>query len=85
VKLLVEKDANIKSKDDGGWTPLMIGICFNHLFNLNYLLFLFKASRNGHIEVAKLLLDRGADIESINVDRGTALNLGICFNYIYSI
>ena len=26
AKLLVEKGANIKSKDDGGWTPLMSGI-----------------------------------------------------------
>ena len=58
---------------------------FNYLFNLNYLLFLFTASRYGHIEVAKLLLDRGADIESINVDRGTALNWGICFNYLFNL
>jgi ankyrin repeat protein len=63
----------------------MFGICFNYLFNINYFLFLFlfTASLNGHIEVAKLLLDRGPDIESMNVDE--ALNLGICFNYLFNL
>ena len=48
VKLLVEKVANIESKDRDGWTPLIHGIFFNYFFNLNYLLFLFIDSHGGH-------------------------------------
>ena len=83
AKLLLERGADIESKDRWGKTPLIEGIFLKYLFNLNYLSFLFIASRYGHIGVVKLLIEKGAMINSN--DGGIALRDGIFFNYIQSI
>ena len=79
AKVLLDAGANIESKDIDGCTPLIYGIFFNNWFNLNNILFCFKASANGHIEVAELLVERGADIESEWYGK-TPLIYGIFFN-----
>ena len=86
AKLLLERGANIEAKDTWGYsTPLYEGIFFNYLFNLNYLLFLFIASRYGRIGVVKLLVEKGASLKSEDGGEGTAFLDGIFFNYIQSI
>ncbi len=64
VKELLDRGANIEKKDIDGFNPLILGI-FLELFNHFkwFIYFLFKASRNGHIEVVKELLNSGANIE----------------------
>ena len=80
VKLLVESGANIESTDEYGLTPLMIG-CFistYYFFKFSIFLFLFIASNDGHIEVAKLLLERGASVKPIDyLCSQNALHFGI--------
>ena len=91
AKELLDAGAVIESKDWYGKTPLIYGIFCNNLFNLNFILFCFEASANGHIEVAKLLVERGADIESKDSFEKTPLISGKCFikfstdiiNYFY--
>ncbi len=41
VKKLVKYNADIETKDNSGWTPLIWGIFINNEINLNYLLFLY--------------------------------------------
>ena len=79
VKLLLERGAIIETKDKDGCTPLIYGICFNCLLKLNFIFFCFKASANGHIEVARLLVERGADIESKESFEKTPLIYGNFF------
>ena len=79
-KLLLERGAIIESKDKNGRTALVSGICFNKFFNWNYQLFSCLACDKGHIEVAKLLVERGADIESKDSFEKTPLIYGIFFN-----
>jgi hypothetical protein len=46
-----------------------------------FIYFLFIASRWGHIEVVKELLDRGANIEEKDISGRTSLIEGIFLNY----
>ena len=48
MKLLLEKGADVKSKDGGGQTPLSRTVKGGH----------------GHEAVVKLLLEKGADVKS---------------------
>ena len=52
---------------------------FNRFKSSSY--FLFIASSNGHIEVVKELLDRGANIEEKDNDGMNPLMWGIFLNY----
>ena len=83
---MLERGADIQSKDRGGGTALIWGIFFNYLFNSIKIIFyfLFIASYGGHFDVAKLLIERGADIKSKNTDGQTPLIEGI-FRTYYSI
>ena len=85
VKLLLERGAIIETEDKDGCTPLIYGICFNCLLKLNFILFCFKASANGHIEVGKLLVERGADIKSKDKNGFTSLIYGLFFNYLLNL
>jgi hypothetical protein len=82
VKELLNRGANIEEKDKFGQTPLIEGI-FLQLFNhfKRFIYFLFIASRDGHIEVVKELLNRGANIEEKDNDGETPLIKGIFLNY----
>ena len=62
---MVERGADVESKDHNGKTPLIIGIFLNYVFTFNYFFILFTASR-GRIEVVKLLLERGASVKPID-------------------
>ena len=84
AKLLIDAGADIESKNDNGWTTLILGIFFNYAFHLNYF-FSFIASEKGLIEVAKLLIDAGVDIETKDDDGQTPLFLGIFFNYAFHL
>ena len=55
------------------------------MLSISIIYFLFIASRYGHIEVAKLLIDAGADIESKNDNGWTPLILGILYNYAFHL
>ena len=85
AKELLDAGAVIESKDWYGKTPLIYGIFCNNLFNLNFILFCFEASANGHIEVAKLLVERGADIKSKDKNGFTSLIYGLFFNYLLNL
>ncbi len=82
VKELLNRGANIEEKDNDGYTPLISGI-FLQLFNHFkwFIYFLFIASFNGHIEVVKELLNRGANIEEKDNYGNTPLIKGIFLNY----
>ena len=85
AKELLDAGAVIESKDWYGKTPLIYGIFCNNLFNLNFILFCFEASANGHIEVAKLLVERGADIKSKDKNGFTSPIYGLFFNYLLNL
>ena len=85
AKLLIDAGVDIESKNDNGWTPLILGIFLNYAFPLNYYFFIFIASRNGHIEVAKFLMERGADVESKDRHGQTPLIIGIFFNHAFHL
>ena len=85
AKELLDAGAVIESKDWYGKTPLIYGIFCNNLFNLNFILFCFEASANGYIEVAKLLVERGADIKSKDKNGFTSLIYGLFFNYLLNL
>jgi ankyrin repeat protein len=72
------KGAYVEEKDEFGQTPLIKGI-FLQLFNYFkwFIYFLFIASASGQIEVAKKLLDRGANIEEKDKFERTPLFWGI--------
>ncbi len=76
------KGANVEEKDKLGQTPLIKGI-FLQLFNYFkwFIYFLFIALRDGHIEVVKKLLERGANIEEKDKFERTPLIWGIFLNY----
>ncbi|KAN0070496.1 Ankyrin repeat-containing domain protein [Elaphomyces granulatus] len=65
VKLLLEKGAYLESKDRSGWTPLLSAAKNGHEvvggFDQTPLL---VAAGNGHEAMVKLLLEKGADLES---------------------
>ena len=66
------------------WTdPTFSWYIFQLCIPFKLFIILFIVSRYGHIEVAKLLIDAGADIESKNDNGWTPLILGIFFNYAF--
>ena len=80
AKLLVKRGADVESKTEYGGTPLIIGIFLNYVFNFNYFFILFTASSWDNIEVVKLLVERGADVESKDHNGWTPLHWGIFLN-----
>ena len=63
VKALLIHNAKVDSTGYLGRTPLSLGLYFNYLINLKFLIFcLLKASENGHVEVVKQLLEHNANI-----------------------
>jgi ankyrin repeat protein len=78
VKELLNRGANIEEKNNDGWTPLICGIFLELLNHFKWFIyFLYIASLNGHIEVVKELLNRGANIEQKDNDGMTPLIWGI--------
>ena len=77
LKKLLESGANIEAKDDQGWTPLIYGIHLNCWLNWNYLFILSIALHWNRIEVVKILLKKGANIEAKHEDGWTPLLFGI--------
>ncbi|OKP06952.1 Ankyrin repeat domain-containing protein 50 [Penicillium subrubescens] len=84
VRLLLEKGAELESKDDDGWTPLACAAMNGHEAVVSLLLEkgaeleskdddgwtpLAWAAMNGHEAVVSLLLEKGAELES-KVDDG---------------
>ena len=65
AKVLIDAGADVESKDRYGQTPLMICIFFIYAFHLNDLFFFLKASEKGSIEVAKLLVEKGASVKPV--------------------
>ena len=86
VKIFLESGANIRAKDNRKWTSLTLGNLFQlfiHFETIYY--FLFIASYKGHIAVVKLLVDRGADLESKDVDGFTPLMRGTFLSYLIKL
>ncbi|XP_021693562.1 uncharacterized protein LOC110674132 [Aedes aegypti] len=80
VKLLIDHNVNIDTKDDAGRTPLHRASRNGHLEVAKLLIDrganvytmdfaevtpLHRASRNGHLEVVKLLIDKGANVDTM--------------------
>lgn len=77
VKLLIERKANVRTKDDGGWTPLLSACACGNANTVSVLIAanadisnveegggngpLHLASSKGHVDVVKLLLQAGCD------------------------
>ncbi len=81
VKELLNRGANIEEKDNDGQTPLIWGIFLQQLNHFKWFIyFCLIASRDGHIEVVKELLDRGANIKQKDNIGWTPLIWGIFLN-----
>ena len=85
MKLLLDRGANIESKNQSGNTPLIEGIFINLLVYSILIIYLFLASSfRGTLEMVKLLLERGASVKPVNYRHSeSALHKGI-FNKINS-
>ena len=78
VKALLIHNAKVDSKGYLGRTPLSLGLYFNYLINLKFLIFcLLKASENGHVEVVKQLLEHNANIDLTDESEWTQSSSGI--------
>ncbi|CAA6809506.1 MAG: InterPro IPR002110 COGs COG0666 [uncultured Sulfurovum sp.] len=88
VKLLLKNGADIETKNEEGWTPLIFSCLIRDKKIIKFLLdngadieaegkngwtALIYSSMQGHKEVVKLLLDNGADIEAKSEKGLTAL------------
>jgi ankyrin repeat protein len=88
IKLLLDKNADLKAADSYGWTPLLWASDRGHVEVVRLLLEkganvniaapygrtpLLLASDRGHVEVVRLLLEKGADVKTANRDGWTPL------------
>ncbi|KAJ2971749.1 hypothetical protein NUW58_g9330 [Xylaria curta] len=79
VRLLLERGANIKSRNRFGWTPLLQAASSGHLEIVQLLIEkdaniesgnrfgqtpLLQAASSGYLEIVQLLIEKGANIES---------------------
>jgi ankyrin repeat protein len=77
AKLLVERGAYIESRNNKRRTALIEGIFRTYYqFLLKLFIFLIIASREGHIKLVNLLVERDANIEEKDDDGLTALDHG---------
>ena len=65
------------------FTPLNLGF-LNFYFYKHFKLFLFQASKEGHVEVVKELLNHNYDIEARDYYGKTALLLGIFLKFQFN-
>ncbi len=79
VDLLLRNNAEVNVKTENGWTPLYDGklIKILELFFI-LILFLLKASQEGHVKIVELLLRNNADVNVKLKDGCTALYAGRC-------
>jgi ankyrin repeat protein len=83
VKELMIRNATIDSEDFKRRTPLSYGIIFHYSINLNFIiLYLLKASGNGHMEVVKALLNHNAIIDLKDNSGRTPLSFGLFLIYL---
>jgi ankyrin repeat protein len=79
--LLVERGAEVDSRDKFGWTPLHVASRYGHLeisrvlvdhgANVNarqenHWTPLYLSARNGHLGIVKVLFERGADVHALS-------------------
>ena len=90
--------ANVNSKDDEGYTALMVAAQIGHLRTTKALLMyganvnlhsteerttaLIEAVREGYEEIVQILLDHGAEINYQDTDGYTALHYAVEFEHV---
>ena len=80
VKKLLENNADVNAQNNKyKFTALTLGIFIVYRDSTQKFKLCYLASLNGHIEMVKLLLDHGANIEAKVADGSTALINGITF------
>jgi len=89
IKFLVDKGADVNSKDKDGYAPLNRAALAGHLDIVKYLVNkggadvnakdedgntpLYYAAGKGHLDIVKFLVNKGADVNSQNIDEYTPL------------
>ncbi|RYP71044.1 hypothetical protein DL769_004757 [Monosporascus sp. CRB-8-3] len=96
VRLLLEKGAELESRDKNGWTPLSWAAENGHETVIRLLLEkgagleskdskgltpLLWAAKKGHEAVVRLLIEKGAELESKDYSGGTPLSRAARFGY----
>jgi hypothetical protein len=93
VSLLVDRKGNIEHRAKTGLTPLMeSGKIFRDLYEEKEFLILICIASGGYVDVGRVLLERGADVNATPVptskDTGMSRNIlmnGLKLNRIFSI
>lgn len=69
IEILLKKCANIEAESSYKYTPLILGKSLTTQLDFRLLNYCFVASKKGYLEVVKILLENGANIEKHD-DRG---------------
>ncbi|KAK8052649.1 Ankyrin repeat domain-containing protein 50 [Apiospora saccharicola] len=94
AKLLIERGADVNAADSSGWTPLIYAAYKRHFYVARDMLVRdadlypvrlseWKPSTSGgYIDVARLLIERGADVNAADKDRRTPLTWALDRGYV---
>ncbi len=77
VKTFLNNNADIEAKNDNGYSPLILGMFLNPLWNFKMKKIFCLAAYKGNQEIVKELLNNNADIEAKDYDGNTPLFFGI--------
>ncbi|KAK7495784.1 hypothetical protein BaRGS_00013004, partial [Batillaria attramentaria] len=85
VRLLLESKTNISSRDNEGNTPLhLVSRPYDPVFSHRLRRRRSSPSLTQYVDIARLLIERNADVDAMNNDRNTPLHIAFGFRDMYN-